>query len=157
MGFLVEHELGVSWLCFSLVCNYFQCLGSPHRPLRVPLPPRADGRHQAGGAAHPGEDHDGCEDGEDDDGGEDGGDEDGEDDDGSDSFTQSWCSINHEVFNYLPHSTTRSPSLTCWRVKLQMSCKSKDLSHLLSTQPGMLQSSIDPTMYGTKMFDLLQL
>ena len=55
-------------------------LGSPHGSLRVPLPPRADGRHQAGGAAHPGEDHDS----EDHDGGED-----GEDDDGSDSsFTK---------------------------------------------------------------------
>ena len=56
-------------------------LGSPHGSLRVPLPPRADGRHQAGGAALPGEDHDGDEDGEDDDGGVD-----EEDDDGSDSF-----------------------------------------------------------------------
>ena len=79
-------------------------LGSPHGSLRVPLPPRADGRHQAGGAAHPGEDHDR----EDHDGGED-----GEDDDGSDSFPQSWSSIKNEVFNYLPLSTTRSPSLTC--------------------------------------------
>ena len=129
MGFLVEHELGVSWLCFSLVCNYFQCLGSSHRPLRVPLPPRADGRHQAGGAAHPGEDHD-----------------------GSDSVTQSWSCIDNfllKLFTTLNHKVS--------------------FSYLLEGQtPNVVQiegpfpPSIDPTryvatIYGTKMFDLLQL
>ena len=61
-------------------------LGSPHGSLRVPLPPRANGGHQAGGAAHPGEDHDGDEDGEDHDSEDHDGGVDGEDDDGSDSF-----------------------------------------------------------------------
>ena len=63
-------------------------LGSPHGSLRVPLPPRANGRHQAGGAAHPGEDHD-----------------------GSDSVTQSWSCIDNfllKLFTTLNHKVSFS-------------------------------------------------